>query len=159
MPPAPVNRPNPTNFLAQKCLTKARKKIWSTSSPGGTPTRQPHALPTTMPPYSSSNVVKIVGKDLRRSHSDIAMAIEKDALAAIKTLVVKAENAMVSAMTLLTMAQDREECVRNCAARLRGQAQVWKLSKNCSHNPFEAVNYTDDMVRDALIRGLSLERQ
>ena len=29
-----------------------------------------------------------------------------------------------------------------------------KVSRNCSHNPFEAVNYADDIVRDALIRGL-----
>ena len=55
----------------------------------------------------------------------------------------------------MTMTQDREEGVRNFAARLRGQANVCKFSKKCSHNPAEAVNYTDDMVRDALIRGLS----
>ena len=93
-------------------------------------------------------------KDLHRSHSNIAMATEIDALTAIKTLAVKAENAMVSRMTLLTITQDREEGVRSFAARLRGQAKICKFTKNCSHNPFEAVNYTDDMVRDALIRGL-----
>ena len=85
-------------------------------------------------------------KDLHRSHSNIAMATEIDALTAIKTLAVKAENAMVSRMTLLTMKQDREEGVRSFAARLRGQAKICKFSKNCSHNPFEALNYTDDMV-------------
>ena len=94
-------------------------------------------------------------KDLHRFHSNIATATEINALAAIKTLAVKAENAMVSRMTLMTMTQDREEGVRNFAARLRGQANVCKFSKKCSHNPAEAVNYTDDMVRDALIRGLS----
>ena len=57
-------------------------------------------------------------------------------------------------MTRLTMTQDTEEGVRSFAARLRGQAKVCKFSKNCSHNPFEAVNYTDDIVRDALIREL-----
>ena len=93
-------------------------------------------------------------KDLHRSHSKIAMATEIDALAAIKTLAVKAENAMVSRMTLLTMTQEREEGVRSFAARLRDQDKVWKFSKNCTHNPFEAVNYTDDIFRDALIRGL-----
>ena len=82
------------------------------------------------------------------------MATEIDALAAIKTLAVKAENAMVSRMTLLTRTQDKEEGVRSFSACLRGQANVCKFSKNCSHNPFEAVNYTDDMVRDALIIGL-----
>ena len=93
-------------------------------------------------------------KDLHRSHSNIAMATEIDALTAIKTLAVKAENAMVSRMTLLTMTRDRGEGVRSFAARLRGQAKVCKFSKNCSHNPFEAVDYTD-LIRDALIRGLS----
>ena len=47
-------------------------------------------------------------KDLHCSHSNIAMATEIDAaLAAIKPLAVKAENAMVSRITLLTMTQDR----------------------------------------------------
>ena len=73
---------------------------------------------------------------------------------AIKTLAVKAENAMVSRMTLMTMTQDREEGVRNFAARLRGQAKICKFHKNCSHDPVQAVNCTDDMVRDALVKGL-----
>ena len=93
-------------------------------------------------------------KDLHRCHSNIAMATEIDALVAIKTLTGKAENAMVSIMTLMTMTQDIEEGVRSFAARLRGQAKVCKFSKICSHNPFEAVNYTDDKVCDGLIRGL-----
>ena len=88
-------------------------------------------------------------KDLHRSHSDIAMATEIDALAAINTLAVKADNAMVSRMTLLTRRQDREEGVRSFAARLRGQ-----VLEKLPHHPFDAVSYTDDMVRDALIRGL-----
>ena len=57
-------------------------------------------------------------------------------------------------MALLTMAQEREEGVRNFAARLWGQAKICKFTKECTHNPAEAVNYMD-MVRDALIRGLS----
>ena len=89
-----------------------------------------------------------------RSHSNIAMASEIDAPTAIKTLAVKAENAMVIRMTLLTMTLDREEGVRNFAACLPGRAKICKFSKNSSHNPFEPVDYTDDMVRDALIRGL-----
>ena len=93
-------------------------------------------------------------KDLHRSQSNISMATEIDALAAIKTLVVKAENAMVSRMTLLTMTQDREEGVRSIGACLRGQDNVCKFSKNCSYNLIETFNHTDDMVRDAFIRGL-----
>ena len=92
-------------------------------------------------------------KEFYRSHTNIATATETNALAAIKTPDVKAENAAVSRMTLMTMTQDREEGVGSFAARLRGQAKICKFSKNCSHNPSEAVNYTDVMVRDALIEG------
>ena len=52
------------------------------------------------------------------------------------------------------MTQDREEGVKRFAARLGGRVMVCKITKHCSHNPFEAVIYTDDMVREALIRGL-----
>ena len=54
----------------------------------------------------------------------MATAIKTDALAAIKTVAVKAENAMVSRMTLTTMTKDREEDVRSFAAHLRGRAMV-----------------------------------
>ena len=62
------------------------------------------------------------------------MATEIDALAAIKTVAVKAENAMVSRMTLFTMTQVKEEGVRSFAARLRGQANVCKFSKTALTN-------------------------
>ena len=57
------------------------------------------------------------------------MAIETVALAAIKTLTVKAEIAMVSRMTHLTMTQETEDGVRSFAA-LRGQAKVCKFFNN-----------------------------
>ena len=114
-----------------------------------TATRKADHDATLQPPECCEDSLR---KDLYRSLSNIETEI--DDLAAIKSLAVKAENAMVSRMTLLTRTQDREEGVRSSAARLLGQAKVCKFSKNCSHNPFEAVNYTDDMVRNALIRGL-----
>ena len=95
-----------------------------------------------------------LGKSLHRSHSNITTATETNALAAIKSLAVKAENALVSRMTLMTMTQDRKECVRSFAARLRGHAKVCKFSKNCSHNPSETANHTDDIVCDTINRGL-----
>ena len=67
---------------------------------------------------------------------------------------MNADNAMVSRMITMTTTQDREEGTRNIAARLRGQAKVCEFSKNCSHNPLEAVNYTDDRVCDAHLREL-----
>ena len=68
------------------------------SSPGGTPTRQPHAEPTMMPHYSSSNVVKTVYKRTSTAPSNFATATEIDTLAAIKTLTVRAENAKKQSM-------------------------------------------------------------
>ena len=94
-------------------------------------------------------------QDLHSSHSNIAAATEIDALAAIQNLAVKAKNAIVSRMTLMAITQNREEVVRRFDPRFQGQAKVWRFSKNGSHNPFEAVNYGDDIVRDALIRGLA----
>ena len=82
------------------------------------------------------------------------MATEIDALAAIKTLAVKAEKAMVNRITFLTVTQHKEEGVRCFGARLRGHAKVWNVSKNCSSNSFEAINHTDNMVCDALIERL-----
>ena len=93
-------------------------------------------------------------KYLQRSHSNVATATEKDALAAIKTLAVKSENAMVRTMFFMTMTQDRKEGERSFAARIRGQAKVCKFSENCSLNPSDAVNYTDDMFGDSVVKGI-----
>ena len=70
------------------------------------------------------------------------------------SLAVKAENAMVSRMTPMTLTQNKEEGVRSFAVRLRSQTNVCMFSKHCSHKPSGAVNYIDDMARDALIRRL-----
>ena len=63
-------------------------------------------------------------KDLHRSHSNIAMATEIDALTATKTLAVKAENAMVSRMTMLTMTQYREEVKLRLAIKGLGDSDI-----------------------------------
>ena len=93
-------------------------------------------------------------KDPHCLHWKIHMATEIDALAAIKTLAVKAEKAMVNRITFLTVTRHKEESVRCFGARLRGHAKVWNVSKNCSSNSFEAINHTDNMVCDALIERL-----
>ncbi len=73
----------------------------------------------------------------------------------IKSLCVRQENVMVSRLTLHNLRQDRDEGVRNFAARLRGQAEVCKFSVRCSCDPGMDVSFTDQMVRDVLIRGLN----
>ncbi|GFN97949.1 hypothetical protein PoB_002445500 [Plakobranchus ocellatus] len=53
------------------------------------------------------------------------------------------------------MRQDRDEPIRAFAARLRGQAGVCKFSIKCPCGTY--VDYSDVMVRDVLIKGLSDE--
>ena len=86
-------------------------------------------------------------KDLHRTHSDIAMATEIDALAATKTKAVIAENAMVSRMTLLKMKRAKRRVLEVLPLAYKVKRKSASSRKNCSHNPFEAVNYTDDIVR------------
>ena len=93
-------------------------------------------------------------KDLTRSHGSLTTKTEVDILAAIKTLAVRQENTMVARVTLLNMKQDREETIRSYSARLRGQAGVCRYSVKCSGCNND-VDYTDEMVKDAVTRGLS----
>ena len=67
---------------------------------------------------------------------------------------VHEENAMVARVQLSDIKQDRDEAIRNFGARLRGQASVCKFTTACpSCNT--AVNYTDNILRDILIKGLA----
>ena len=54
----------------------------------------------------------------------------------------------------MAISQASDEGFRSFAARLRSQAKVLKIPKNCSRNPLEAVSYTDELVCYALNRGL-----
>ena len=61
---------------------------------------------------------------------------------------------MVARVTLHCIRQDRDEPVRSFCARLRGQAGVFKFlikCPTCNTN----VNYTDTIIRDVLLRGIS----
>ena len=61
---------------------------------------------------------------------------------------------MVARVQLSDMKQDRDDAIRNFGARLCGQASVCKLTTACpSCNT--AVNYTDNIRRDILIKGLA----
>ena len=52
------------------------------------------------------------------------------------------------------MQQDRDEPVRNYAARLRGQATICNFQAKCNHC-HENVDYSSIEVRDVLVRGLA----
>ena len=62
---------------------------------------------------------------------------------------------MVARVQLQQMRQDREEAVRAFAARLRGQASVCNFQVECKCAA--EVDYSNVMIRDALIRGLEDE--
>ena len=92
-------------------------------------------------------------KDLTRTFGALSTGTELTVLANIRTLAVRQENVMVARVQLQQMLQDRDEPVRAYAARLRGQAGVCDFHIACLLCDTKA-NYSDIMVRDAVIRGL-----
>ena len=94
-------------------------------------------------------------RDLTRTFGALTSKDEQTILANIKSLAVRQENIMVARMQLQQMRQDRDEPVRAFAARLRGQASVCNYKKDCTCNLI--VDFSDIMIRDALIRGLEDE--
>ena len=94
-------------------------------------------------------------RDLTRTFGSLSSSTEATVLKNIKTLAVRQENIMVARVQLQQMRQDRDEPVRAFSARLRGQAGVCGFQAECSCTAI--VDYSDTMVRDALIRGLADE--
>ena len=96
-------------------------------------------------------------KDLtRNAGGSLADSAEDVVLAAIKVLAVRQENIMVSRNTLWNMQQDHDESIRSFGARLRGQASMCNLTQECSSpNCVHMNSFSDEIVRDVLIRGLS----
>ena len=92
--------------------------------------------------------------DLHRTERAITDKSLDAIMRTIKSLCIRQENVIVSRLTLHNMCQDRDEGIRNFAARLRGQAEEWKVVK-CVCDPATDVVFMDQMVRDVLIRGLS----
>ena len=99
-------------------------------------------------------------KNLVRVHRDaLASCSERDLLANIKKLAVRAENAMVARDVLSKMRQDRDEPVRVYSARLKGQARVCQFVIKCqcpscpNHDACVGADYSDIVVRDQVILG------
>ena len=91
-------------------------------------------------------------KDLTRTAGGtLTGKTEDEVLAAIKSLAVREENAMVARVALN---KDRDESVRAFGARIRGQAGVCKFVLECTGCRAE-VNYTNAILRDVLCRGLN----
>ena len=94
-------------------------------------------------------------KDItRNAGGSLADKTVKEAMAAIKKLAVREENAMVARVQLSNMRQDRDKPLCGFGARLRGQASVCKFTIPCPSCTSD-VNYTEHILRDILIRGLA----
>ena len=91
-------------------------------------------------------------KDLTRTFGSLASSDEKTILGNIQTLAIRQENIMVARVQLQQMCKDHDEPVRAFAARLRGQAGICNFRVTCTCT--NQVNYSDIMVRDALVHGL-----
>ena len=71
---------------------------------------------------------------------------------------MRKESLIVARVKLQHIRQDRDEPVRAFTARLRGQAGVFSCSIKCpSDTCRSSVDYSDIMIRDALVRGLNDE--
>ena len=92
-------------------------------------------------------------KDLTRTFGNLTSSSEDTVLKNIKTLAVRQESTMVARFQLQQMMQDRDEPVRAYAARIRGQAGVCQYTTECGSCK-QQVDYSDEMVRDTIIRGL-----
>ena len=59
---------------------------------------------------------------------------------------------MVSRVVLNNIQQQANEGIRNFTARVKGQADLCQFTQKCTCT--NTVRYTDEMVRDVIIRGL-----
>ena len=98
-------------------------------------------------------------KDITRSYGSLTGKTEAEALEKIRSLAVKPENVLVARVQLLNLRQDRDETVRSYCARLRGQAGICKFNKmkTCTCDVEVEIDYSEDIIRDTMIRGLQDE--
>ena len=90
-----------------------------------------------------------------QSDAAIDTKSETDILALMKTLSVKEENVMVARMKLHALHQEPAESIRNFVARIKGQAELCRFEVKCSRTGCdEQVRYTDEIVRDIIIRNI-----
>ena len=73
---------------------------------------------------------------------------------AMRRLAVREENTMVARFSLHQMTQEADEPIRNYGARIKGQANICKYTTPCQNCQAD-VDYTDEILRDVLVRGLA----
>ena len=98
--------------------------------------------------------------DLRRDlHRYLGTGVdtksEVEVLAEIKKIAVITRSNLVNVVSLMSAAQEHGETCRSYLARIRGLANVCKLSVTCTAASCdEQVSYSDTFVKYALIKGL-----
>ena len=98
--------------------------------------------------------------DLRRDlHRYLGTGVdaksEAELLAEIRKIAVVTRSNLVNVVSLMSAAQEHGETCRSYLARIRGLANVCKLSVTCTAADCgEQVSYTDTFVKYALIKGL-----
>ena len=90
----------------------------------------------------------------RLGKAGYASLTEADLLVHAKKLVVKERNLLVNRLKLATIIQDEDEPVYKFETRLKPIARTGKFQQKCEKCNIE-VDFTEQMVRDHLIRGLS----
>ena len=90
--------------------------------------------------------------------SAIQLLTEEKLLKKIKELAVRPQNNLINVVKLLGLEQERDEPIKNFLARLKGAANVCKLTVKCTAQECrEDVSYSDQVVLHALVRGLADE--
>ena len=84
-----------------------------------------------------------------QDNNDIEQQPEINILDSIYRLAVKAEHVMVSSVVLNNIQQ---QGIRNFPILVKGQADLCQFTPKCTCT--NTVRYTDEMVRDVIIRGL-----
>ena len=93
---------------------------------------------------------------MRDLQGDVSSMSEVDLLAAIKRLAVKEESTLVHRIRLGKMTQAPGTPIRTFLASLRGQASLCQYNAKCKElNCTHTYNYSDEIIRDNLIRGIS----
>ena len=77
---------------------------------------------------------------------------EKDLISEMRKLAVVAQNNLVNIMRLRSLVQDRDEPVKSFMARLKGVAEVCKLTVKCPCVPGIHVSYADKEIYHCLIK-------
>jgi len=97
-----------------------------------------------------------LGNNILRSNPDATRGTEDDLLAAIKRLAVTPVAINVRRSDLLQVKQDHGENIRSFYARINGKAATCAYTMDCPSNVCnQHVNFTDVIVKDVLISGLS----